>query len=446
MKKVSALVLTLIAALSNLTCLALNGDWRGELTLGPTKLPLVFHFSEDAEGGCLCTIDSPMQGAKGIPATVTFCTTDSIAIEIKAIGGSYSGKIINDKLDGYFSQMGHSFPLLLTPEKSIYERRPQTPKEPFPYTTTETTFTSADGTLLSATLTTPQQISETTPVVVLVTGSGPQNRDEELFDHRPFAVIADWLARNGIASLRYDDRGVGKSKGSFSTADIDDFKADAAAAVKSLRDMKRFGKIGVVGHSEGGTIAFMLAADGDADFAVSLAGAFAKGKDIILSQNIHTLDQLNISQKEKDDAISLISRVFDDIIDGKSYGDIKIDEYISSGNLDIPPMVLASLKQNIADSKGSHFQKLLSLDPSQWLGNIKIPVLALNGSLDSQVESSVNLGQLRKYLPAAEIKEYTGLNHMFQHANTGEITEYEQIEETISPEVLTDITDFIINN
>lgn len=426
-----------------ISCLAFDGVWRGEINIGAAKLPLVFNFSEDWAGQTRCTLDSPMQGAKGIPTTVKYCKDDSLSIKINSIGVAFTGRISSSEINGTLTQRGQSFPLKLTPEKSLLERRPQTPVGPFPYTTKDTTFLSADGTLLAGTLTLPAEMTQKTPVVVFVTGSGPQNRDEELFDHRPFAVIADYLARNGVASLRYDDRGVGKSEGDFASADFDVLKSDAAAAVGLVRGIKAFAPVGVIGHSEGGTIALSLASDRTVDFAVSLAGAIAKGKDIIIVQNMHGIGKLDLSAKQKEDIVTLLSAVLDDVINGKSETEIDIDGYVASGKLDISPDLIATFKQSLKLMCSPAYRKLLANDPVTWLGKIKVPVFALNGTLDTQVDSKMNLPILRKALKKAKIKEYPGLNHLFQHAVTGELTEYDEIEETISPEVLEDILLFV---
>lgn len=435
--------LSMLALLSSLTCYAFEGIWRGDISVGPNKLPLVFNFSEDWAGQTRCTLDSPMQGAKGIPTTVKYCKDDSLSIKINSIGAAFTGRISSAEIYGTLTQRGQSFPLKLTPEKSLLERRPQTPVGPFPYATKDTTFLSADGTLLAGTLTLPAEMTHKTPVVVFVTGSGPQNRDEELFDHRPFAVIADYLARNGVASLRYDDRGVGKSEGDFASADFYVLKSDAAAAVGLVRGIKVFAPVGVIGHSEGGTIALSLASDRTVDFAVSLAGAIAKGKDIIIAQNMHGIEKLDLSAKQKEDFITLLSAVLDDVINGKSESEIDIDGYVASGKLDISPDLIATLKQSLKLMCSPAYRKLLANDPVTWLGRIKVPVFALNGTLDTQVDSKTNLPILSKALKKAKIKEYPGLNHLFQHAVTGELTEYDEIEETISPEVLEDILLFV---
>lgn len=426
-------------------CHALEGSWRGELDLQQAKLPLVFNFTESADGTTSCTLDSPMQGAKGIATEMTYCDADSVAIEIKIIGASYCGRVTSSGINGNFSQRGMSFPLTLTKELSLEERRPQTPRPPFPYTSADTTFTSADGTLLAGTFTMPDKAAKGMPMVVMVTGSGPQNRDEELFDHRPFAVIADWLARQGIASFRYDDRGTARSAGDFRSADIDTFKSDASAALAFAKTLNPNGKTGILGHSEGGTIAVMLAAEGQPDFIVSLAGAMTKGKDLILGQNLHTLKNLQLTDRQISDASQLISMAFDDIIAGKKGIEIPIDKYIAERNLEIHPMVMASLRQNLSADSGNYFRQLLGIDASESLKSVKCPVLALNGDFDRQVNCAENLDVVRKYLPKARVKAYPGLNHLFQHAATGEVSEYINIPETISPEVLDDIVAFILS-
>lgn len=429
-----------LAALAGAECAAVDGDWQGQLSLGPRKLPLIFHFNADGQ----CTLDSPAQGATGIEARMAYCDNDSVAIEIAGIGASYRGRITAGVIDGVFTQGGFSLPLTLSPELSLYERRPQTPRTPFPYITRDTTFASADGSLLAATLTMPDKATAPVKAVVFITGSGPQDRDEQLFDHRPFAVIADFLARNGVASLRYDDRGTGKSGGDFSTATLDSFREDASAAVKMLRGVAGIGEVGVIGHSEGGTIALRLAADHEVDFTISLAGAMVKGKDLILAQNLHALDQLQMTSKQRDDVMTLISVVFDDIIAGKDYAGIRFEDYIKGCQLDIPPLITASMRRNLASAAGPYFRQILSLDPSQWLSGIKVPVFALNGTLDTQVDCDDNLAAVAAALPEATVKPYQGLNHLFQHASTGDPSEYPVITETISPEVLTDILHFIL--
>lgn len=435
-------VIFVFACLSIVDAYSLNGSWRGELDLKTVKLPLVFNFSE-TDGTTSCTLDSPNQGAKGIPAEVVFCSSDSVAVDIKAIGGSFNGKIAGNIINGQFIQRGLKFPLSLSPEESIETRRPQTPKPPFPYNEIDTMFNSADGTILGATLVIPENKSgKMPPVVVMVTGSGAQNRDEEVFEHKPFAVIADYLARNGIASLRYDDRGVGKSKGDIRNSGMDDFKSDAESGLKFVRESGLFGKAGILGHSEGGTIAMELASESVPDFIVSLAGMSVAGKDLLMDQNRRGLMKLNLDEIEIEESLQLISAFFDSLISNDASFDV--DGYIKENDLGVPQQVVSSLKMNKAVAS-KEFIDLLKLDPSEWLGKIDVPVLALNGNLDVQVDSDSNIEKIKELVNNAKTKKYPGLNHLFQHAKTGEIGEYGEIKETISPEVLIDITSFILD-
>ncbi len=427
---------------------ALKGAWRGELNLGQMKLPLVFNFSENASGVTTCTMDSPSQGAKGIATEVVVCTADSVSLTCNVIGASYSGNISGNIIKGHFKQRGYEFPLDLTPEASIEERRPQTPKQPFPYSVIDTTFTAPDGAVMSTTLTLPLNAeSRKIPAVVMVTGSGPQNRDEELFEHKPFAVIADRLARNGIASLRYDDRGTGKSTGNFLTSTTVTFKDDAVSGIDFLRSIDCIGNVGVLGHSEGGTIAFMIGAEGKADFIISLAGMANSGKETLLSQNSHSLDKINFSEVEKANSLKLIESLFDRMIEqgknGKS-SPIDIDALVTESGLKVPPKIVQSLKIQ-QQTRNVWFDSFLALNPKDFLGKVKCPVLAINGDKDTQV-STGNLTVIAKYVPKAKIVLMPGLNHMMQHAVTGETSEYGEIRETISPEVLDAIVKFIMDS
>lgn len=422
----------------------LTGSWRGELNLGQMKLPLVFNFSE-ADGQSQCTMDSPAQGAKGIATQVLFCSADSVSVSCQAIGATYSGRITPGVIKGNFSQRGYQFPLDLTPETSVEERRPQTPRSPFPYEVKDTVFTAPDGAVMAATLTLPRQASSAKiPAVVMVTGSGPQNRDEELFEHKPFAVIADYLARNGIASLRYDDRGTGKSGGDFGTSTTYTFKDDALGGIDFLRTIGCIGPVGVLGHSEGGTIAFMTGAEGKADFIISLAGMALSGKETVMSQNRHSLDNSALSEAEKAASLRLIELVFDTIIEQEKAGtSAPVDaEAIAAANaLQVPAQILQSLK----DTQGIRspwYIAFLTLNPREYLGKVKCSLLAINGDKDTQV-STDNLKVIEEYVPGAETRIMPGLNHLMQHAVTGEVSEYGEIKETISPEVLEIITQFI---
>lgn len=434
----------LLACLCASECLALSGQWRGELNLGAAKLPLVFNFSEEADGTTKATMDSPQQNAKGIPLEVSFCTNDSISLSCTTIGAAFTGRIAGDKIEGVFSQRGYKLPLTLTPEKSLSERRPQTPQPPFPYTEKDTVFLSSDGTQLAGTITIPLD-SQKCPIVVMVTGSGPQNRDEEIFEHKPFAVIADYLARNGIASFRYDDRGIASSKGNYSEATIATFKTDAECALKFAKNLPGFGKAGILGHSEGGTLAVMIAAENKPDFIISLAGVSTPAKATLLAQNVRHLDQSGITGSQKEASIKLIETIFDKISDQYrtgQYSPIDVDLICEENSLSVPPIVLESVKRN-NQTRNDYFDSLVSLDPTDSLKKIKCPVLAINGTKDVQVDADANLGAFKTNVRNVEIRRMEGLNHLMQHATTGEISEYNDIPETISPDVLRIIHEFI---
>lgn len=446
-KMIISRILPIIFILTSVNAYALSGSWRGDLNLGQMKVPLVFNFSETESGETQCTLDSPSQGAKGIATELVHCSADSIALTCKAIGASYTGKLYSDTIKGRFEQRGYAFPLDLTPDIPIEERRPQTPKPPFPYSVTDTTFVAPDGAIMSATLTVPMIAdSKKMPVVVMVTGSGPQNRDEEYCDHKPFAVIADFLARNGIASLRYDDRGTGKSTGNYLTSTTYIIKDDAVSGVDWLRSIPSIGDIGVLGHSEGGTIAFMIGAEDKADFIVSLAGMAISGKETLMRQNSHNLDKLTLSDADKANSLKLIELGFDTIINQVHKGQnepVDIDALAADNNLRVPNQILQSLKMT-QSTRAPWFDAFLVLNPRDYLGKVKCPILAINGEKDKQVYPD-NLTVIKEYIPHAETLLMPELNHLMQHAVTGEMTEYDEIRETISSDVLDAIVRFIRN-
>lgn len=405
-----------------------TGVWSGELNVQSVKIPLVFHLDTDNP-----TVDSPAQGAKGIPVQITK-TDDGISINIPAIGASFTGKYQNNEITGTFSQSGIQLPLTLVQGEKI-SRRPQTPVPPFPYSQEDVSFKNGDA-VLKGTLTLPEGYNRKTPVVIMVTGSGLQNRDEEILDHKPFAVLADALARNGIASLRYDDRGFGESTGDAVNCTTEDLKNDALAGIELLRG--RFNRVGALGHSEGGTIAFMLGADKKIDFIVSLAGMVISGKETLLDQNRYFLTQAGYPQKVSDEYCSLLSSAFD--------GDESVASKLETSGL--PLELKKNLQPALGQLKQPYMKYFLSLDMRDRLGDIRCPVLALNGKKDTQVFFEKNLDSLNKNLPADKYNKVVALedlNHLFQHCETGSTVEYAMIEETMSPEVLDIISQWIKN-
>ena len=413
MKKyiISAILLFSIALSSH----AQTGTWSGKLDVQGTKISVVFHLDEENP-----TIDSPDQGAKGIPIEVTRTATGSITIKVPSIGATYEGLWLIKQIVGTFKQMGASLPLTLTPGEEKLNR-PQTPVGPFPYTTEEVSFANGDA-VLKGTLVLPEGYGRKTPVLIMVTGSGLQNRDEEIYEHKPFAVIADALARAGIATLRYDDRGFGESTGDLVNCTTEDLKADALAGIGLLRE--RFDKVGVIGHSEGGTIALMLAAENKADFIVSLAGMVVSGKETLLWQNLVSLATAGIPAETIDSYCKALETVFD----------------ASTAGMPLPSTSqfdnLSAVMRQLSMPYLKHF---VTLDVRPLLGGIHCPVLALNGTKDMQVDADSNLGALRIGLPdkpCNKLEAVEGVNHLFQHCRTGMPTEYRDIEETFAPEVL----------
>lgn len=397
-----------------------TGVWSGDLDVQGVKLPLVFHLNDDNP-----TIDSPAQGVKGIPVQLTRMEPCNIYVEIPAIGASYKGMYKNNIIIGNFTQRGMEIPLVLT-SGNVVSQRPQTPKPPYPYSQEEVSFSNGNA-VLKGTLTLPDGYSSETPVLIMITGSGLQNRDEEVFDHKPFAVIADALARNGIASLRYDDRGYGESTGDAVNCTTEDLMNDALSGIDLLR--QRFNKVGVLGHSEGGTISFMLGADNKVDFIVSLAGMVISGKELLLDQNLYALSQAGYPQEVVDEYYGLLSLAFD--------GDESILQKLETSGL--PMELKQNLQAGLAQLKTPYMQYFLSLDLRDKLSNVSCPVLALNGTKDTQVFYEKNIDALSKGLPSNTLNKISaldGLNHLFQHCNTGSVNEYATIEETISPDVL----------
>ena len=421
---------SLALAMLTFTANAQEGSWNGELDVMGTKLPLVFNFSPNG-----CTMDSPSQNTKGIPAEKTVSDDGTIKVKVGMIGATFEGKMADGEIKGTFTQNGFPLPLTLKAGK-LAVKRPQTPVPPFPYKEESVSFTNA-GYTFNGTLTLPENYTKQTPVVLMVTGSGQQNRDEELFEHKPFAVIADALARQGIASLRYDDRGWGDASVKFMNFTTDDFRQDAAAALPLLR--KRFNKVGILGHSEGGTIAMMLAAKGKTDFIVSLAGMAISGKETLVMQNRQAMSSIGLPKEMVDTYCNSISKALDEIASGKKASEINIDDTPEA----LKPITIKALQQ--ADTP--YIRHFLTIDVSKQLSKIKCPVLALNGTKDTQVDCAANTTLLEKGLINSKhtIKKIEGVNHLFQHCTTGNVVEYQQIEETIASEVLEIIYSWINN-
>lgn len=412
---------------------AQTGTWHGELSLGAEmKLPLVFHLGE-SEG----TLDSPAQGATGIPVTVSRKPDGEVLVLVPSLGAQFSGTWFPDegRIEGAFSQSGLTLPLTLRVDGQAPapRERPQTPTPPFPYETEEVSFSFRGGGEAFGTLVRPAGCdAQVTPAVLFVSGSGVQNRDEEVFGHKPFAVVADALARCGIASLRFDDRGyTAQEEGDEHVAyTMETTRDDACSGLAWLRE--RFARVGILGHSEGGTIALWLAADAPVDFAVCLAPMALPGKEALLWQNRVLLSLGGIPEDEVERYCALLEAVFSTAQGGQMPSDEAF------GTLE-DARLRGNLAQVAAQMESPWLQFFLSFDPATFLSRVSCPVLALAGELDRQLDGARNLEVLEATLPHTAgntFKLLPGLNHLLQHAHTGLPQEYALLEETLSPEVL----------
>ncbi|MBR5332065.1 MAG: alpha/beta hydrolase [Muribaculaceae bacterium] len=424
-----------------ITSLAVDfvGHWKGKVA----NVPIVFHIANDSLW--CATLDSPMQGAMGIKCGKVEVSGDSISIKMPALRADFKGVIAQDdnSITGTFTQ-GVSLPLILTrttADAAMYNR-PQEPQPPFVYNTQDVTFQNGDI-ALAGTLTTPFW-GKSHKAVVLVSGSGSQNRDEELFGHKPFAVIADYLTRHGIAVLRYDDRGVGgSSKGSKEDTTID-LATDAIAAVEYLKSRKDIDTthIGIVGHSEGGLIAVINAAQHpeDVNFIATLAGPYVSGRDILVRQN--QLIAETMGQPLNDDQLKHIDEIFEAIYNSTNTEQLAtcLTEILKSDSTNKQQ----DIETTVRVMTSPWYVAFVKLDPTQYLSQVKCPVFAANGTWDYQVDATQNLEMARKMMPQATIKQYEGLNHMFQPSSSLQASmNYGAIETTISEQLLNDLAKWI---
>ena len=430
----------------------IDGAWMGTLDTSAVKLRVVFHIA-NTEDGLTATLDSLDQGLMRIATSSVTRDGASLKIEVQRLGGLFEGKIAPNfaSIDGKWSQGGGTLPLVLKPVKDTAElepKRPQNPMKPYPYHDEDVSYENkAQNVTLAATLTIPQGKGPF-PGVVLITGSGPQDRDETLLGHKPFLVLSDYLTRHGIAVLRADDRGVGKSTGIFAKGTTADFATDAEAGVAYLKTRPEIDshRIGLVGHSEGGVIAPMVAArNKDVAFIVMMAGTGVRGDQILPAQREAIEIAMGKSPEEaaKNEAnekemLRLVETEKDDAVLQKELKEKMAGE--------VPE---AQIGLQISQITSVWFRYFLTYDPATALRKVTCPVLAINGSLDKQVLPSQNLPPIRKALADAgnqhvEVDEMPGLNHLFQTAKTGSPVEYSTIEETMSPVALDKMATWIL--
>jgi hypothetical protein len=434
------------------------GKWSGKLDISSTKLEIIFETWTDENGKPVAVMDVPMQGAKDIQCKVINVERDSLVLSVPLIMGGFSGAFINDTtIQGEWKQSGMTFPLTLAKTQIVTElKRPQTPKRPFPYIEEEVVYENKiAGIKLAGTLTIPQS-GNNFPAVILITGSGAQDRDETIFEHKPFLVISDFLTRNRIAVLRVDDRGIGGSEGKTSEATSEDFAVDVLAGIEFLKTKNEINpaKIGLIGHSEGGLIAPMVATkSNDVAFVVMLAGLGMIGEQILYEQGKLINKAAGITDDQSLQNLKMQEAIFNIIkteTDSAKRTD-RLQSTMSNGQyFMMNDEQKASVNNQVKTVDNKWFRFFLSYDPYPALTKVKCPVLALNGEKDLQVPPNENLAAIEKALTEGGNKnfktmEIPGLNHLFQTCETGAIAEYAQIEETISPAVLEIILDWILN-
>lgn len=458
MKRIIIVILVMILA-AGLAATEIEGQWNALLDVFGAELRLVVHIT-DGPDGISGTLDSPDQDAYGIEIDEIEYDSGKLVFSVTDIGLRYDGMFDGEMIRGIFNQGGFEAALVFSREElpePEYDR-PQEPQEPFPYRSQDVFFENPQaGIKLAGTLTLPQE-EGIYPAVVLVSGSGPQDRNEELLHHKPFLVLSDHLTRAGIAVLRYDDRGVAESDGVFSGSTTFDFASDAQSAVAWLRQQKEIGRVGIIGHSEGGIIAPIVASeDKELDFIVLLAGTGVRGDEVLMKQT----ELISISMGTEKDKLAqsqkLNRMVYDLVLDVEDKDELTkaldklVDDVWEEGYAELFPVPEKdTAKMYLIDEVVDDWMlTFMRLDPALYLEKVTIPVLAVNGDKDLQVEVQQNLTAIREALeragnPDFTTIEYEGLNHLFQHTETGNPNEYIKIEETFAVEVMEDIVEWIL--
>jgi uncharacterized protein len=446
----------------------IEGIWEGPLKVGPVELRLAFKVKKEDDGKFAAMMVSIDHGAQGVRCDKVEFADRKLSVTLPKIKAEFAGEMAADaqSIKGEYKQSGATFPLeLKRVGKASSLNRPQHPKKPYPYKTEEVEFENptAGNIKLAGTLTLPKGDGPF-PAVVLVSGSGPQDRDETIFGHKPFLVLADHLTQKGIAVLRYDDRGVGKSGGNYKDATSADFATDAYAAVTFLKGRKEIDpkRIGIAGHSEGGMIAPMIAADhpDDVAFIVLLAGTGIPGDELLVTQ-VEALTRASGASAEK---VAFVVRLQKTLMAAAKTGKTKDErkaailaaaKELEAGMTDAEKKMFAEdkLDERTEEVMAARLVEpwmafFLDFDPKSALKRVKCPVLAVNGELDLQVIPGPNLAGITSALKdggndRVTVKRFPGLNHLFQHTKTGLLSEYGQIEETFAPEALEFIADWV---
>ncbi|MEO7174162.1 MAG: alpha/beta fold hydrolase, partial [Saprospiraceae bacterium] len=460
MRTIYLLILTLYTSFT-VAAQDITGQWNGVLKVQGIQLRLVFNITK-TDSGFSSTMDSPDQGAKGIPVTVTTFENPKIKFVVAPAAIEYNGELKENEIIGTFKQGGQEMPMNLSREaiEKVIVKRPQEPTKPYSYYSEDVSFPNSNANItLSGTLTLPKQDGNF-PVVILITGSGPQNRDEELLGHKPFLVISDYLTKNGIAVLRYDDRGVGQSSGNFKASTSADFATDVESAIAYLKTRKEINKkqIGLIGHSEGGLIAPIVASRSkDVAFIVLLAGTGIRGDKLLLLQQELIARANGVPENDINKSIQINAKLFEIVVKSEDNQKLKADltreinEALGADSIvEIPNGMTQDeyVSKQVDQITSPWMQYFIKFDPALTLEKVRCPVLALNGAKDLQVPPKENLSTITAALAKGGNKkvttiEFPNLNHLFQDSKTGSPEEYSSIEQTFSPIALEEIAKWI---
>ena len=452
MKTLYTFLLTIV--LSSITLAQdITGDWHGELKFQGNSLGINFRINT-TENGFASTMDVPLQGVEGYKSDATTYIDSLLTIQIKELGIQYQGKLaLKDSIVGNFSQNGMSFKLNLKRGNNL-PNRPQEPKPPYDYVIKEVSYKStSDDVVLAGTLNLPKGDGPF-PAVLLLSGSGPQDRNSSIFGHKPFLLLAHELTQSGIAVLRFDERGVGESGGRTSEMTMATQMGDAQAGINYLLSNNQINrtKIGLLGHSLGGILAPKLAIENDIDFLVLLAAPGVNGDAMMLKQRKDLLKLRGATDKQIEGTNGMLASLYSELrkssLEGEALKSELQKKLAIKYETTIPEKELNEIVNSIVDNE--ELMAILKSSPANYFKKISCPVLALNGSKDFQVSAKENLAAIEKALSDGgnteiETHELEGLNHLFQDSDTGDISEYQLIEQTMSPEVLRLITEWVSN-
>lgn len=457
----------------------ITGNWQGLIPAGGKNLRLIFHVTKSGETYS-AKFDSPDQNAFGLSCSSVTVLNDSLLIGIELVKGGYKGKWNGkDMITGVYSQGPGSMAIDLKrvsdaelPKTPATQIKPQTPKPPFSYIIEEVGYeNTVQKNHLAGTFTKPMNGNKF-PVVLMITGSGPQDRDESIGMHKPFWVIADYLTKQGIAVLRVDDRGMGKSTGDFRGSTSADFATDVMAGINYLKTRSDIDttKIGLIGHSEGGMIApYVAARSKDVAFIVMLAGPAIGGIQTMYFQAVEK-PMANLSAHDRNAYGQLYNKMLGRKLDDER-GKLDVDQgkditvYTRNAFMNwkkkqpdstlkvlihgTDEEVIKLMSDGFRDFERPWWRFFLTYDIAKDLQKLKIPVFALNGEKDEQVDSKANLAAIKTIFTKNKNTRYRtyevpGVNHLFQHCKAcGSVSEYLTLDETFDTATLTIIGNWI---